>query len=226
MFARETIREQGFVVIPGVFGKDEITQLLGDLEQAPWPSSRAGIRHALKHGSIASLASDSRLLSVARAVLGDEARPFRATHFNKSRESNWLVAWHQDTSLPLRQRRETPGSGPWSIKAGVIYAHAPASALSKVLTFRVHLDGCARDSWPLRVLPGTHRLGVLSDEEIHRLTQDLSAVDCVAAKGEVLAMRPLLVHSSSKIQTETPRRVLHIKYAACTAFDGLELAVA
>jgi hypothetical protein len=42
----------------------------------------------------------------------------------------------------------------------------------------------------------------------------------------VLAMRPLLVHASSKSRSPEPRRVLHVEYAARQSFcEGLELAV-
>ena len=40
-------------------------------------------------------------------------------------------------------------------------------------------------------------------------------------------MRPLLIHSSSKCQSDAPRRVLHIEYAESILIaDGLKLAVA
>ena len=46
-------------------------------------------------------------------------------------------------------------------------------------------------------------------------------------QGGVLAMRPLLIHASSKSQTDMPRRVLHIEYSATATFPGgLELAKA
>jgi hypothetical protein len=45
----------------------------------------------------------------------------RATLFDKSPTANWLVVWHQDTALPVQERREAPGWGPWSVKDGVIY---------------------------------------------------------------------------------------------------------
>lgn len=117
--------------------------------------------------------------------------------------------------------------GPWSVKDGVINAHAPASALDQVLALRVHLDDSTAENGPLRVLPGTHRQDVLSDEAIQALAATLSPVDCLIPKGGVVAMRPLLVHASSKSQSESPRRVLHIEYAASwVTEDGLELAVA
>jgi hypothetical protein len=43
----------------------------------------------------------------------------------------------------------------------------------------------------------------------------------------VLAMRPLLIHSSSKARAPEPRRVLHIEYAdSLDLAEGIRLAVA
>ena len=115
--------------------------------------------------------------------------------------------------------------GPWSVKAGITYAHAPAAALSRVIALRLHTDDSGADNGPLRVLPGTHTRGVMSDTEVAQLARDVQAVDCVCPAGGVVAMRPLLIHASS----ETDRRpcVLHIEYADALALgDGLELAVA
>src|SRR5229473_4771963 len=86
-------------------------------------------------------------------------------------------------------------------------------------------DDSTAQNGPLRVLPATHRLGVLTDDEIHQLTTQVSAVDCVVPTGGVLAMRPSIVHAPSKSQSESSRRVLHIEYAACElTADGLHLA--
>jgi len=185
------------------------------------------VRHVLGYGAVADLAREPRLLEIARGILGSEAFPFRATLFDKSPDANWLVVWHQDTALPLRGRRETQGWGPWSVKEGVVYAHAPASALSRVLALRVHLDDSMADNGPLRVLPGTHTLGVLSDDEVHVIATKVSPVDCLVPRGGVLAMRPLLVHSSSKSLSQDARRVLHIEYSASDRVaEDLELAIA
>jgi ectoine hydroxylase-related dioxygenase (phytanoyl-CoA dioxygenase family) len=165
-------------------------------------------------------------MAMAQEILGRAALPFRATLFDKSPTSNWLVVWHQDTALPLCERREVPGWGPWSIKDGVNYAHAPASALEQVLALRLHLDDSIAENGPLRVLPGTHSLGVLSDEALRDLSTQIEAIDCTVPRGGILAMRPLVVHSSSKSQSNVPRRVLHMEYAASLVFDqGLTLEV-
>jgi ectoine hydroxylase-related dioxygenase (phytanoyl-CoA dioxygenase family) len=189
--------------------------------------SRAAVRHALGHAAVASLAKDMQLLEVVRCILGPNACPFRATMFEKTTDANWLVVWHQDTALPLRHRQETPGWGPWSVKADVIYARAPTSVLSQVLALRVHLDDSTSRNGPLRVLPATHTLGVLSDDAIHQLAQDIAPVECCVPRGGVVAMKPLVVHSSSKSQSGCARKVLHIEYAANLAIAGnLELAIA
>jgi ectoine hydroxylase-related dioxygenase (phytanoyl-CoA dioxygenase family) len=221
------IVSDGFAVITDAFGSNEMAVLAEELDRSNLPRSKAGIRHAMRHGGVAALALDQRLLGVAREVLGHQALPYRATLFDKSPISNWLVVWHQDTALPLRERRETPGWGPWSVKDGVDYAHAPAKILEHVLALRVHLDDSTAANGPLRVLPGTHTFGVLTDEAIHSLSKEIEAVDCPVPHGGVLAMRPLIVHASSKSRVANPRRVLHIEYAASAAVDNaLELAVA
>ena len=80
------------------------------------------MRHALRHPSVAALAREPRLLNIAREVLGAEALPFRATLFDKSPQANWLVVWHQDTALPLRERHGSPSWGPWSDAPGELPA--------------------------------------------------------------------------------------------------------
>jgi len=223
----EPIQTQGFAIIPGILEPKEVDGLLDVFGHVDLPRSRAGVRHTMRLPAVAAAARDTRLVEIARKTLGGEAFPFRATLFDKSPAANWLVVWHQDTALPLRERREAPGWGPWSVKDGVNYAHAPESALSRVLALRIHLDDSTAENGPLRVLPGTHTLGVLTDEVLHILSTQLAPVDCVAPQGGVLAMRPLIVHASSKSQVENPRRVLHLEYAASPIIaDGFELAIA
>lgn len=118
------------------------------------------------------------------------------------------------------------GWGPWSTKEGIPYAHAPAEVLSQVLALRIHLDNSTTDNGPLKVLPGTHGLGVLEDDRIHQLSEEVAAVECLVPSGGILAMRPLLVHASSKSSGETSRRVLHIEYAASDSIaKPLELEI-
>lgn len=226
MFGFDSIQENGFAILPSMFSEDYLTRTLNDIGRCSSVRSRAGIRHALKLEPVQRIANDEVLIDFARRVLGPEAFPYRATLFEKSPTANWLVVWHQDTALPLRQRLDVPGWGPWSIKEGIRYAHAPAAALAQVLALRIHLDDSISGNGPLKVLPGTHNLGVLTDDGIQELAKRLLGVDCLCPKGGVVAMRPLLVHASSKSQNQLPRRVLHIEYAAAgSVARPLQLAI-
>jgi len=211
---RAEVLSNGFAIATGVLDGKGAAQVLAALMAAPVRRSRAGARHILSHLAVAAVASHEPVLSLAREALGKEAFPFRATLFEKSTIANWLVAWHQDTALPLEERRDVEGWGPWSTKENVNYAHAPAVALEQVLALRLHLDDSTAENGPLRVLPRTHELGVLTDERMHDLAARAEAVECLVGKGGAVAMRPLLVHASSKSRAELHRRVLHIEYAA------------
>jgi phytanoyl-CoA dioxygenase PhyH len=112
------------------------------------------------------------------------------------------------------------------MKGGVLQAIAPASALAMVVALRVHLDDSTPANGPLRVLPRTHAIGVLTNDEIQRMAATITPVTCVASAGGVVAMRPLVVHASSKASDNEPRRVLHIEYATSVHLGaGIELAV-
>lgn len=221
------IRENGFAILPNILSVTETSSLLAEIPKETAQRGRAGMRHTLGVNAVSRLAHDSKLLEIAKSVLGPKAFPFRATLFNKSREANWLISWHQDTALPLRERVNVSGWGPWSVKQGVIYAHAPASALDQVLALRVHLDASLEQNGPLRVVPGTHVMGVLSDDQVSEVVAQNPSVVCLVPQGGVLAMRPLVIHASSKSTMQMNRRVLHVEYAAQEILgDGLHLAVA
>jgi ectoine hydroxylase-related dioxygenase (phytanoyl-CoA dioxygenase family) len=218
---------RGYGIVASVLGEREVSDLLQALEPSPLARGRAGTRHLMRHPAVARVANDARLLAIARDVLGRTGVPYRATLFDKSPQRNWLVAWHQDTALPLESRRDVAGWGPWSVKAGVTYAHAPAHALARIVALRLHLDDSDRDNGPLRVIPETHRLGVMSDAEVEQVVQSVEPVDCLVTAGGVIAMRPLILHASSKVETTRPRRVLHIEYAESLQMDdGLRVAIA
>ena len=215
----------GFWIVPNVLHVAETAALRSAVETLP--RGRAGARHVMTHPDVRKIASSRHLVSLAATLLRRPAMPFKATLFDKSPQSNWLVAWHQDLALPIRRRVDAAGWGPWTDKGGRLYAIAPAEALRKVIALRVHLDDSSRDNGPLRVLPGTHGLGRLPDDRIAALAREIDPVECTVTSGGVIAMSPLIVHASSKSTSAAPRRVLHLEYACETTFgDGIELDVA
>jgi hypothetical protein len=74
------------------------------------------------------------------------------------------------------------------MKPGQLHAGAPAYALDRSAALRVHLDDSAIEIGPLRVLPATHQLRVLSRERIELLVANTAPVTCTTAARGVIAM--------------------------------------
>jgi ectoine hydroxylase-related dioxygenase (phytanoyl-CoA dioxygenase family) len=203
----------GFAIEGRLFSGSECDELTRSLSHSSVQRSRAGARHLMSNETVAAIAADARLITMASQWLDAGATPFRATLFEKSAATNWLIPWHQDTALPLESVFDEPGWGPWSRKADVHHAHAPAWALERVIALRVHLDASTAENGPLRVIPRSHLSGVLTDDRVLDFVKRHEPVECVVPRGGVIAMRPLLIHSSSKARNEDPRRVLHFEYA-------------
>jgi ectoine hydroxylase-related dioxygenase (phytanoyl-CoA dioxygenase family) len=215
----------GYLIDPHVLSDAECDDYIRALSDAR--RGRAGVRHLMRNPAVAALAADSRLLAMAQRMLGAPTTPFRATLFEKSGKANWLVAWHQDTALPLTSHFNAPEWGPWSEKAGILYARAPAWALSRIVALRVHLDVSTSENGPLRVIPASHADGVLSGAHVLDYVRTHRPIECLVSRGGVLAMRPLLIHASSKARDANPRRVLHIEYAESVDLaPGVRLAIA
>lgn len=208
---------KGFVIVPKVLDDstcDALRTVLGDV-------NGAGSRGMLRIPEVAELAQ-TILANVARPHLLSNPVPVRGIYFDKRPETNWLVAWHQDLTLALRAQVESPGFGPWSVKEGVPHVQPPIPLLEQMLAVRLHLDDANAENGALRVLPGTHRLGRLSAESIQKYRETHDEVLCEAKAGDVLLMRPLLLHASSRSTSTRRRRVLHLEYAGFTLPTPLE----
>jgi hypothetical protein len=217
--------DAGYSITEPMFERREMDHVCQAIVSADLPRTKAGVRHVLRIPAVRGLAAHPNLMTLAARFIGEQPIPFRATLFDKSAASNWLVAWYQDTALPMDRRVDDAAWGPWSVKGGVLHAIAPASALATIVALRVHLDDSTLANGPLRVLPGSHAGGVLTHDQIQDMAAGVTPVACVAAAGSIVAMRPLVVHASSKARDDQPRRVLHIEYAASVHFGhGFALA--
>jgi ectoine hydroxylase-related dioxygenase (phytanoyl-CoA dioxygenase family) len=215
--------QDGFAIIPDVLHPATAADLMGALEReicgAAAPVSRRGdsvyaVRNLLSVSQAArDVARSAEIRRLAEPVLGPTCVAVRGILFDKTAGANWNVVWHQDLSVALRERNDVPGWGPWSVKAGVVHVQPPCEILEKMLTVRLHLDPCGPENGPLRVLPGTHKLGRLAHNQIAELRKQIPEDVCVAGSGGVLLMRPLLLHASSDARRPGHRRVLHLEFA-------------
>lgn len=214
----EEIETQGYALIPGLLAPAECDALAAAIGSHAGP----GRRGLLALPEVTALARSAKMLELVRSIVAGKPRPVRAILFDKSPPANWPVPWHQDLTIAVRERIEAPGFNAWSVKEGIPHVHPPAAVLEQMLAVRLHFDSTDVSNGALRVLPGTHRSGRLSDEQISRLAGDRGEVAVAAACGDALLLRPLLLHASSRAITPTRRRVLHIEYATCDLPAGLD----
>ncbi|HEU4578504.1 MAG TPA: phytanoyl-CoA dioxygenase family protein [Polyangiaceae bacterium] len=152
------------------------------------------------------------LTSLATSALGVPAFPLDAIFFDKRSDANWAVPAHQDVIVPIpvgapadavRNRRE---------RHGTLYGEPADLVLRELVALRVHFDDACTESGGLAIVDGSHASGRLADAEIRNIPLDaFRPYDCRA--GDVLLMKPLVVHRSGRSTSGASRRVLHVLYA-------------
>lgn len=218
-----TFEEDGIEIVSAVLTAGECDALIQTISAFITPGGRksAGVRNLLRYcPKVAELVSSEKIAGLARSRLKRDVFPVRVLLFDKTEAANWSVPWHQDLLIAVAERIETPGFGPWSVKAGVIHVQPPLEILESMVTVRVYLDDCDEDNGALRISPGSHAHGILSDAEARRC-KEKSAVVCKVGKGGALLMRPLSLHASSPATRPKHRRVIHIEYASGDLPAGL-----
>lgn len=169
----------------------------------------------------AQLAKRLQLAPEVSELVPADYAAVQCTYFEKSTERNWLVLVHQDLSIPVAARVADPALGGWSEKEGFLFVQAPLEILEQLVAVRLHLDSCSLDDGPLRVVPGSHLLGCIAPEAAVEARQR-AEVACPSEQGGVLAIRPLLLHASSKSKGTSRRRVLHFVYGPRLLKYGLK----
>lgn len=87
-------KKNGYAAMLQIFAPAEMDRALAALESCQRPRTRAGVRHVLTVPEMREVANARALNELASSFIGEGATPFRATLFDKSPTSNWLVAWH------------------------------------------------------------------------------------------------------------------------------------
>jgi len=136
----QSLDTHGYAVVPRAVEHARIDSIASLLAHAPLDG--AGTRRMLDPDWCAALARDLRSMSWLRPHLPDDAVAVQCTAFVKSPERNWLVSIHQDLSIPVAERVESPACSGWSEKEGDVFVQPPISVLERMLAVRLHLDDC------------------------------------------------------------------------------------
>lgn len=213
-------KKSGYFVIPGVIDavlNRRLAAFVGGI-----PNGSAGSRRLLDQTWCAHLSTALRGDAKIRSLLAPDAVAVQCTLFHKSPSKNWLVTLHQDLSIPVKSRIDSPECSGWSEKEGQLYVQPPVRVLERLVAVRVHIDECPAESGALRVVPHSHLEGRIDSSRAQALRQQHGEVAVPVAQGGALIMRPLLLHASSKAAAEAPRRVLHFVFGPRSLPLGLE----
>lgn len=208
---------KGFTIFPNVLSRVEVAYIRQQLDTL----DAIGTRCLLDFPWCRNTANQIKNCLATELPELNNLQPVQCTYFNKSTDMNWLVAFHQDRSIPVDDRTPVTTQG-WSRKEDMTFIQPSDNVMSQMLALRLHLDDSTPSNGSLRILPTTHLSGTLSPQQIDRYRKTITPMNLVVSKGGVVAMRPLLLHASSKSQTRKPRRVLHFLLGPSSLPDKLQ----
>nr|WP_293855340.1 phytanoyl-CoA dioxygenase family protein [Sphingomonas sp. SCN 67-18] len=186
------------------------------------PPDRAGIRIRGIDGLRPYLAGKGPVGSIAAAILGPRTRAVRAILFDKTADTNWSLAWHQDRTICVRRKIEVDGFGPWTTKGGMQHVAPPFALLAHMVTLRVHLDPVGPDNAPLLIAPGSYRRGKVPTKLVGEVVRQCGVRACLAEAGDVWLYATPILHASEAASNPVHRRVLQVDFAADDLPGGLE----
>lgn len=203
-----SLESQGFALVRSSLPQEIFEEIRNTLFHA----DSAGERCLLDQPVVRETALNLKRELIRSGHLSSAAVAIQAIAFNKTPTTNWKVAWHQDLMFPFAKPVTAHDFHLPTVKQGIHYARPPACILKQLLAVRLHLDDCDSTNGPLRVCPGTHCAGVFATSEISAHVADHGEVTCLAKTGELLLMRPLILHASSQATAPKHRRILHLVY--------------
>lgn len=139
---------------------------------------------------------------ITRQLIGEEISLYRAMFMNKPAARGTVLPYHQDAGAQWQLDRDP------------------------YVTIWTALDDAAIANGCVQVIPGSHKLGLLS-EQGHTITAEQEALYCPEDRseyielpaGEVVLLHNLLLHRSGVNTTNKPRRAFSVVYMDAATRD-------
>lgn len=229
-FARhkQEIDTKGFTIINEVFTANQIKAILSAIavSDTSRPTFRKStglfaIRQFLKEiPEIVNTIFTPELVAHIKGIFGQDNFVTKSIYFDKPEQSNWFVAYHQDLTISVNEKKEIGGFGPWTVKQNQFAVQPPLEILQNNFTIRIHLDDTTSGNGALKVIENSHAKGIYRPENIDWKME--KEVVCEVKSGGIMIMRPLLLHASDRTTNENKRRVIHIEFGKDNLPEGLE----
>jgi len=210
--------QEGYAILPAVYSDTEVNQigqLLSDKEPKGSSVLKSTQLYAIRQLLIEvpelwPLLLNDKLRSILSVLQSDSSFFLsKAIYFDKPADSNWFVAYHQDLTINVEENNEVDGFKNWTNKRGQIGVQPPVEYLNSTVTVRVHLDDTDEKNGALRVVPRSHSKGIIRQETTGPRQNEVS---CSLKRGDVMLMKPLTLHASSRSFGTSNRRVIHLEF--------------
>lgn len=213
------INEVGFSVISDVYSDKEVKAILSVISNVDTTKETFrksddlfAIRQFLKEiPEATALIFNNGLKNIIDQLFGKGYFLVKSIYFDKPENSNWFVSYHQDLTISVDQKIEIEGFGPYTNKHNQFAVQPPLNILENSFTIRIHLDDTNEENGALKVIPDSHSKGIYRPENIDWKVE--KEVSCNVAKGGIMIMKPLLLHSSNRTTNNQKRRVIHLEFS-------------
>jgi ectoine hydroxylase-related dioxygenase (phytanoyl-CoA dioxygenase family) len=211
--------ENGFAIIDGIYSAEETDKIKGainntDTSKATFRKSEDlfAIRQFLKEiPYVATMIFNNKLITIIKAIFGENYFVTKSIYFDKPGSSNWYVAYHQDITISVDKKVSVNGFESWTVKQNQFAVQPPLEFLQDNFTIRIHLDDTDELNGALKVIPKTHNKGIirLNSTEVEKNSEQT----CNVEQGGIMLMHPLLMHASGRTVNNQKRRVIHIEFS-------------
>lgn len=212
------LEENGFSILTDLYSETEISQILACIENADQDGNSFmktqdlfAIRQLIKNvPGLTYLLFNKNLTELIANLSQSEYFLTKAIYFDKPRESNWFVAYHQDLSISVNKKTDIQNYSNWTFKKGLYGVQPPIQILQDTITIRIHLDKTTKENGALKVIPKSHLSGIVRvDSKDWNIENEFV---CEVEKGGAMLMKPLTLHASNRTTNEQKRRVIHLEF--------------
>ena len=213
---KKELEQQGYSIINNIYDNSHIEALTNTINFISSDSKSLiktkdlfAIRQFLKVApECYHLIFNNNLLELLNYIGGEDYFLTKAIYFDKPKESNWFVAYHQDLSISVKEKFETRDYFNWTYKRGQYGVQPPLNILDNIITVRIHLDDTNIKNGALKVIPKSHKKIQKVDSSLNKNNELIFNV----MQGGAMLMKPLTLHASNRTINEKRRRVIHLEF--------------
>jgi ectoine hydroxylase-related dioxygenase (phytanoyl-CoA dioxygenase family) len=222
------LESQGYSITSEIYNEAEVAEIIKTIKLTETNNKSFlktkglfAIRQLMNHApNLLEHICNDKFLNLLSEIGGDDYFLTKAIYFDKPEESNWFVAYHQDLSISVKEKSQVDNYENWTFKKGQYGVQPPMDILENIITFRIHLDDTNEENGALKVIPESHTKKVYRPSTIN--WDEEKEVICNTNKGQVMLMKPLTLHASSRTTNNKQRRVIHLEFCNKELANPLE----